>query len=322
MSKIRSHGFPDATAGITSRENVQKQLVKALRVFSTARGNSDEIVQLQCRDRLSSDSSPPRPPAYARVIIYDHLDELPSLLGPRAPETTPSRSGPASSMLAVPPSNRPGMQSRSEQKNRGYGHIDGPIDLDADVIKAHEMRAGRIIINAWRRYRRHRETVTQPLYLMKMRYQEASEANNWPVGQQYRLVFRVFVPRLIVALECICMYAEEQRKNLKRRLGQAKHEALDAIHEKLAWTSTLTEEAERLQQLLAPDAIVHKESKMTRLRAYAREVEGLVQRLPPDSTGSWRVDVDLGVRGILAGEFGPRQTTKARPLLNTSDMYT
>ncbi|KAF9818488.1 hypothetical protein IEO21_02726 [Rhodonia placenta] len=322
LSKIRSHGFPDATAGITSRENVQKQLVKALRVFSTARGNSDEIVQLQCRDRLSSDSSPPRPPAYARVIIYDHLDELPSLLGPRAPETTPSRSGPASSMLAVPPSNRPGMQSRSEQKNRGYGHIDGPIDLDADVIKAHEMRAGRIIINAWRRYRRHRETVTQPLYLMKMRYQEASEANNWPVGQQYRLVFRVFVPRLIVALECICMYAEEQRKNLKRRLGQAKHEALDAIHEKLAWTSTLTEEAERLQQLLAPDAIVHKESKMTRLRAYAREVEGLVQRLPPDSTGSWRVDVDLGVRGILAGEFGPRQTTKARPLLNTSDMYT
>ncbi|KAH9945568.1 hypothetical protein B0H21DRAFT_877321 [Amylocystis lapponica] len=284
-----------------------------------------------------------------RRIVYNVLDDLPALLG--------SADAPLS--LSIPPSVTPAHVTITDTNSGSPAPApeDGvevleqevhanPEDFDAaDVAEpsldieeiylsterprrtsvkstTEELQAARIILSAYRQYRRRGAFPTSLRHHMRTRLYtacyEASGDIEWSQKLLYKLLFLGSVPHLLVSLEGVHDYLDHAKAKATEHVKSVRHLELEKVYAEISRLSTLLKEAEQLQEDLGPKSELHKRQDVGRLRGHAQRVMDLVQALPPGAAMAWKEDLRLAMRGIVETKANAA-AKKLKPELNVED---
>ncbi|KAG6885033.1 hypothetical protein C0993_006449 [Termitomyces sp. T159_Od127] len=194
-----------------------------------------------------------------------------------------------------------------------------PAIIAADLPQAQppsdeEKHAALTILNLYRRsclQRSHGTKARRIPSITKMisACWEVSHKMSWDNNRRYRFIFLWPLPHLLVCLDVALSTASSQKKHLKKRLLEDRHENLDGLTNRMNEHVKLMKSLMHLQKTLEPASDLHRRYDIAGLRGTVRETVELLQALPFPTPDEIQKNLDIVVKGILT----PRQPPKSLP---------
>ncbi|TBU53452.1 hypothetical protein BD310DRAFT_938092 [Dichomitus squalens] len=258
-------------------------------VKSVASSSLDEVVYLCC-----SASDPPRSPPNVRLVRYQNIEDLISLLDAthivqlscntadvKADSRTNASGGPL-------PASRPSDYD-SQPMTGTTAVLSEESNAEDEDNEQHQVEftdiqitAASKIISTYRGYIQRKAFEKDQLTEMRRRVYEDFLTTSPTIerrGSPYRFLFLGIVPNLFAVTECLKDHMYKAKSSAKESLRNAHDRELEDVQAALDDASRLFKEACRLHKALAPSATVHKSRDVQKLQEHALAVESLVKQL-------------------------------------------
>ncbi|KIJ21330.1 hypothetical protein PAXINDRAFT_164864 [Paxillus involutus ATCC 200175] len=350
-NKVESIFASLQTAGIAQRPNL------LYRKYAYARRNRylkvmvdyDENVVIEDLVHLVPKRWDPRPPQISpriKQILYENPKDIPNLLAsqPAAARSDLRVDAQASVIQPVYVSQTdviedPRDDIQSEGPDSSLDPVDemheepeelAPVTDEPALICAHdpteeESSAAQKIQATYRRYRRRRDILARAVgsgmkgerNIVFIACLKNVYASSWQ-RSPYRNRYLWALPHLVVCLDKAIAIAHEFKGKTKGLLLKERHERLEELGRQRSEITALIKSGQDLRKEIEPNAAMHQNRDVERLKKAALDVKDFIHRLPTPAGPELQNDLQTAYQIIMMENL--KQVAKERPTLNTEDL--